>query len=342
MIRYGGVALGTLALKAAGALLLLAGIALAAMTERGLLQYRAAIERHGGQVEDLGAAGPVGGLYGGMARVSGPLEVVQPARDPDFGLEVPTPLLTRRVEMFQWREVRVGEAVHYELDWVDHPLDATDFKQPAGHVNPGAFPLEGRRFEAGEVRVGGYALSAPLLRALPGAEPVAAEAARLPPNLAASFGVYQGHLVTSANPAHPRLGDLRVSWEQVPQQMVTIFARPADHRLVPAADAPDGRGFDVQVGERGLTDLLPDVPEPPASVQPRRLAALLLGALGVLALLWAHRRRDVWLALGVGAAAVAAVAAAVWLGGDPAMSLGWFAVAAVGVGLAVWRQRRGG
>ncbi|KRE90888.1 hypothetical protein ASG87_01755 [Frateuria sp. Soil773] len=342
MIRLRAGAVGGMALKAAGTLLLLAGVGLGALTERNLVLHRVAVQRHGGLVADVGDGGPQAGLHGGMVRVSGPLQVIEPARDAEFNQTVPTPVLVRRVEMFQWREVRVGGDVHYELDWADRPLDATDFKQPAGHVNPGEFPVRGKQFDAGQVRVGGYALDTQLLHALPGTQRVEPDLRHLPPNLAASFSLYQDRLVTSANPANPRLGDVRVSWDAVPLQEVTVFARPEGDRLVPAGDAADGKGYEIQVGDRALTDVLPDVPLAPEFVQVRRAVAVLLAALGALALLWEHRRRDALLALGIGVALVAGVGCVLWLGGGWSIALGWLLAAAVGVAVAVWRLRRPG
>ncbi|TNY24977.1 TMEM43 family protein, partial [Fulvimonas soli] len=321
----------------------LAGAGLGALTERGLLLHRVAAERHGGQVVDADDASPTADLRGRMVRVAGPLQVARPPRDAQFGLQAAVPVLVRRVEMFQWREVNIGGDVHYELDWVDHPIDATDFRHPPGHVNPGPFPIQGARFEAGEVRVGGFRLDPALVRALPGSETVSPAAAQLPPNLAASFSRAGDYLVTSANPRDPKLGDLRVSWEAVPAQVVTVFARPDGDTLAPAADAPDGKGYDVQVGERALVDVLPDVPTPPEFVTSRRILAVLLAAAGSLLLLLGQRRRaDGLLALAMGAGLVGAIAAVLWLGHDLQLMLAWLGLAVLGAAVAAWRVRRAG
>jgi hypothetical protein len=331
---------GNMALRVAGTLLLLAGVGLGALTERDLLLRRAATERHGGEVTDVGTTGSRDALHGSMVRVAGPIDVIEAPRDPDFNLSVPTPVLVRHVEMFQWREVRIGDSVHYEVDWVDHPVDARGFMHPAGHANPGGFPVSGKQFDAGLVQVGGFALGPELLHALPGTVQVTPDIRHLPANLAASFSSYQRWLVTSADPGHPKLGDVRVSWDAVPLQTVTLFARLDGDRLVPAADAADGKGYDVQVGDRTLSEVLPDVPMAPEFVQIRRGLAMLLATLGAYLLLWEHQRRDPLLALGMGAALVAAVACVLWLGGGMPMVLRWLVIALAGVGVTLWRLRR--
>ncbi|MEI7035915.1 TMEM43 family protein [Fulvimonas yonginensis] len=333
-----------LLLRGIGAVLLIAGLGLAAITERGLLLHHQAAARHGGDVVQVHAGNPGSGLHGSMVLVSGTPEVVRPPQDADFNLTVATPALIRHVEMFQWREVRVGGDVHYELDWSGQPQDSSRFEQPRGHANPPAFPLHGRRFDAGLVRLAGYALDPVLLHALPGSEPVPPDPAHLPPNLAASFSVDGDYLTTSAHPESPRLGDVRVSWEAVPLQPVTILARPDGDRLVRASGTDDGMGYQIQVGVRSLGDLLPDVPEPPEFTSARRAGAILLAALGAMLLLWERRRRmgDVLLAMAIGTTAVAAVSFASWLGGEWRPVLQWLAVSTASALVVVLLYRRMG
>lgn len=330
-----------LLLRGGGAVLLIAGLGLAAITERGLLVHHLAAVRHGGDVVQAGSRGPQPGQHGSMVLVSGTPEVIEAPHDADFNLTVPTPLLSRRVEMFQWREVHVGSDVHYELDWSDELQDTGKFEQPRGHANPATMPLRSQRFVAGKVQVGGFTLGPLLLRALPGTQTVAPDPSRLPANLAASFSLYHVYLTTSVDPGSPRLGDVRVSWQAVPVQQVTIFARLDGDRLVRASQADD-QGYQVQVGERSLSDVLPDVPDPPEFTLARRGGAILLAALGAFLLLWERRRHvgDVALALAVGMTAIGAVSCASWLGGEWSPVLSWLAVTAAGVLVVVVLHRR--
>ena len=342
MKLVGGMSLRGLACNIAGALLVLAGVGLIAMTVRGQLNYRTAVERHGGEVTNIvGDAGPQAGQHGAMVRLVGTPQVVEAPHDPDFNLQVSTPVLVRHVEMFQWREIRIGDNVHYELDWVDRPLDASHFQEPVGHTNPASFPLSGKQFDAGLVQLSGFKLSPQLLHALPGSEQVAPDMKRLPENLVASFTPYQDYLVSSAHPGDPRLGDLRVSWDAVPLQEITVVARIDGDRLVAAADAADGKGYDVEVGNVPLLDVFPDLPVPPAYVMSAQILAVLLAVLGAFLLLVTHRSRgDVLLALALGALAVGTVASVLWLGRDALMLCGWLVVALCGLALAVWRVQR--
>ena len=337
-----GIFMRALVLNMIGALLVLAGVGLVATTARSLLNYRMAASRHGGEVINLGSdMQPRAGQYGYMVRLVGTPTVVEAPRDPEFNLRVNTPVLLRHVEMFQWREVRIGDSVHYEMDWVDRPLDARHFKEPAGHANPASFPISGKQFDAGLVQMGGFRLDPVLLHALPGSQRVTPDTKSLPKNLAASFTLYQGHLVTSARPDDPRLGDVRVSWDEVPLQQLTIVGRLSGDRILAAAEAADGKGYDVELGEVPLLDMFPDLPVPPEFVLSRQILAVLLAALGAFLLLCAqHRKRDVLLALGLGGLAVGIVACVMWIGADWPAMYGWLAVTLISFSLTAWRLHR--
>ncbi|HEV7121862.1 MAG TPA: TMEM43 family protein [Rhodanobacter sp.] len=343
MRLYRGMSWRLLVINVVGTLLVLAGVGMEALNASNLIAYREASGRHGGEVIELGQnAQPQAGQHGYMARVVGTPKVVEAPHDRDFNQTWNTPVLVRHVEMFQWREIAIGDNVHYELDWVDHPLDASHFKDPQGHGNPGEFPVSSEQFDASLVQIGGFKLGRALVRALPGSKTIEPDAAALPYNLAATFSRHQSYLVSSAQPGNPRLGDLRVSWTGVPLQQVTVVARLDGARLDAASDAGDGKGYQVQVGDVPVLDMFPDLPVPPKFVMIWRVLGVLLAALGAFVLLPPQRRRQrVLPALGLGATAVGSVASVVWLsGGNGALLGGWLVVTLAGIALSVWCLRR--
>lgn len=339
-----------------GASLVFAGVALAAVNAQAVLQYAAAASAHGGMVVDLPAAAPPAAAEPArMVRVTGPLAVTGAARDAQFNLSVDTPLLTRRVEMFQWREVLVGDRVHYELDWEDRWIDASRFREPRGHANPPDFPLPGASFRAGGVQVGSLQISPVLQRALPGTVTVAPDVHTLPANLAATFSRHGDYLQTSARADNPQPGDVRVSWSAVPLGQVTVVAWLDDGHLRPAPDAADGQGYRLARGDVPLLDLLPDLAVAPSAEMFKRVLAVWLAALGALVLLTVQRRAlsttafapvparwwsDALLALGLGALAVSAVAATLWAGNDVRRMAYWLVLALLAVALSLWQIYR--
>lgn len=330
-----------LLLPALGAVLLLVGVGVGAVVEKAQFDYTEQMKRHGGDVLDLGSTGtPDASEQGFMVRVVGDLQVVEAPLDKEFNQQTDQPVLIRHVQMFQWRELRYGGAPTYELDWQDHPVDSSHFEHPEGHTNPDKFPLQGEQFDAGLVRLNGFVLAPALVHALTGSEQVTPNLRSLPSNLAASFSLYNNGLVTSAVPTHPQLGDLRVSWEAVPVQTVTVVAKLDGKKLVPATDATDGIGFAVQSGDMPLSGIFPDSPLPPDAPWLRRVLAVLLATLGAgLLVRWHYRRIDPLLASAIALLVIGAVDAVLWLGNDNAVAARWLGVAAVGAVVAVWRMR---
>jgi hypothetical protein len=311
---------------AGGAMLLLLALVLLGVGERGVLAWQQAMARHGDAV-----------------RIAGTPQIAEPPHDPQFNVRADTPRLSRQVEMFQWREVGSGAGRHYEMDWVDHAVDATQFAQPQGHANPGPFPFDGQQFFAPAMRLADYTLAPAIVRALPGADSIVrVDLSHLPANLAATFQAVDGALVTSAHPGSPQLGDLRVRWTAVPLQPVTVIARVDGGTLVPATDAGDGRGFEVQLGDRPLRDVLPDLPPQPGSVWIWRLLAVLIGWAGAVLLLRGTRPQpvDVAAALAIAVAPLALLGAILWFGASVAAGIVLLAVALFATALARHRLRR--
>lgn len=327
---------------AAGVVLVLLGLWLALAGERGEQAWRATLARHGGAVVDLGhAMEPVDGLQGEMVRIVGTPRVVVSPYDADFNQQAATAVLTRHVAMFQWRELRLGDQLTYEQDWVDAPVDSSRFVQAREHINPGAFPIKRAHFASDSVQLGGYTLGKALVRALPGSEPVTVNAKAVPANLAATFSEHDNALVTSDVPGHPQVGDLRVSWSGVPTQEVTVIARVDGDHLLAVPDAADGQGYEVDVGDSSLLDMRPDMAAQPASPWLKRALALLLATLGA-GLLWFGLRAqpDVPAALGGGLLAIGVGGTWAWLGAGWLAVTCWLVVGVLGAGLLVWRWRQ--
>jgi hypothetical protein len=312
------------------------------LNERNVQAYRIAAERHGGVVLDLGRhAQPSSGQYGHMVRVAGTPVIVQRPRDPQFNVTADAIRLTRVVEMFQWHEVHMGHSVFYEQDWEDHPIDSSRFVHPQGHRNHVRFPFTSEQFVAPNVRLGGFRLAPQMIASINGDQPVTPDMASLPPNLAASFQLYHGALVTSADPGSPRLGDIRVRWRAVPPQSITVIARAEGAYLKPAVGVADGAGYEVQIGDRSLADVLPDLPPRPKHPWAMRIMALLLAWAGVILFGQRHRRMPVaWLTtLAVALALTTALGAALWIAVDLWTGLWWAGVMALALVVVFWLSR---
>lgn len=295
-----------------GGALLLLGALLLGFTEHTDRLRAMGEDALGGFVLTGSAAVPGPGSNGKLVLAVGVPKVHAPARDAQFGVEVDAPALVRKVEMFQWNETRFGGERSYEMDWFDHPIDASTFGHPAGHENPGAFPIVAERFDSPGVTVSGFRLAPPLVRLIAGIEPFKPDLSHVPANMAATFQPHGSALVTSSDPARPQVGDLRIRWMKIDPSAITVFARDEDGTLVPARD-PEGNPIDqVLVGKLSLTDVLTDAPQPPHFKWARRILAILLAWAGASMLLPRSRRQDRVLSLAISVVPLAAIAAFFW------------------------------
>lgn len=323
-----------------GVVLMLIGLAVLGVNEQSAAAWQRGMARHGGSIAALGPdATPDASQHGQRVLVTGEPQVVERPRDQDFHVSADTSLLVRKVAMFQWHEVRVGNHVSYQQDWIDHPVDSSRFQQPAGHANTQTFPFSGKRFHAPVVHLNGHVLAPELVQALPGGvKPLQPDFSHLPANLQASFRVQDGMLTTSVG--RPRLGDLRVQWLVHPLQTITVIARADGNRLVPAEGA--GKGFEIQLGERSLTDIFPDLPLPPGGVWAWRVLALVLTCLGAWLVLrrWLAARTAVPVALGGGIAALGVLAGIMWVATSAMVAvIAWVvAILAAAGGVFSWRR----
>jgi hypothetical protein len=225
------------------------------------------------------------------------------------------------------------------MDWFDHPIDSSAFGNPAGHANPGAFPINAARFDSPDITLAGFRLAPALVRMIDGVEPFAPDLSRVPPNMAATFQAYEGTLITSSNPEHPQVGDLRISWMRITPAYLTVFARDDGGTLVPVSNPAGDAIAQVLLGKHSLTDVLTDAPQPPHFKWARRVLALLLAWAGAALLLPRARRGDRLLALSIAVVPLAVLAAAFWFDVRTLAAALLILVAAAAVAVAVWRWR---
>jgi hypothetical protein len=322
-----------------GGALLLLGLLLLGFTEHADRLRAMGEDALGGFVLTGAAAVPGPAADGMLVLAVGAPDVKVPASAAQFGAATAAPALLRKVEMFQWNETRFGGTRNYGQDWFDHPIDSSAFGSPSGHTNPGAFPITAARFDSPDVRVGGFKLAPALVRMIDGPSPFTPDLAHLPPNMAATFQAHDGTLVTSANLAHPQVGDLRISWTRIAPTELTVFARDQDGTLVPANDPSGAPIAQVSLGRQSLTDVLTDASQPPRFKWARRVLAVLLAWAGAAMLLPRARRRDRVLALAAAAVPLALLAAAFWFDVRMAACAALVVVAVLAAACAAWRWR---
>jgi hypothetical protein len=175
---------------------------------------------------------------GALVHVSGLATTTETLADDEFGVSAPALTLVRTVEMFQWREEKKSEkrkklgggeetttTYTYRTGWSNSAVDSADFRQPDGHRNPGPFPWESKTIVAERVTLGAFTLPRDLVATVAAGEPLRIETGgegRM--GAASGVKVAGGGLYRGANPDAPAVGDVRIRYEIVKPQTVSVVA----------------------------------------------------------------------------------------------------------------------
>lgn len=180
---------------------------------------------------------------GKLVHVAGDLKLGGPAADTEFGMSVPAVKLVRKVEMYQWKEESKQEkrtntggsqdtvtTYTYVREWSEKRNDSSRFKQPGGHSNP-EMRYSGREFVAPSATLGAFQLTSETLGSVSGGDRLPIEQTQLPALRQRLSGstvhIVDGAIYIGYDPASPRIGDLRIRFEQVNAQQLTVIARQA-------------------------------------------------------------------------------------------------------------------
>ncbi len=244
---------GSLAGALIGVLLFLASFVVLVWNEGRAVDAIVALDAGAGMVVSVPADRIDPANDGRLVHVSAPATVSSPLVDPAFKTGGEGLLrLERRVEMYQWREDKetttetaVGgtettrTTYSYVTGWSDSAIDSSRFRRPDGHANP-AMPYKGQTFDARPVRLGAFTLDPEQVRQIGGFEPLPASAGG---GLPTGFR-WDGETVVRGNPDSPQVGDLRITFQAVPVQTVSVVARQSSGGLS-AYRAPNGHVIDL-------------------------------------------------------------------------------------------------
>lgn len=185
---------------------------------------------------------------GRLIHVAGMLSTAGPVSDPDFGLKVQGVRLERHVEVYQWKEETHSETrtrfgggeestttYKYLRTWSDKPIDSDRFKEPRGHTNP-VMTYQSRDLLAAGTRLGAFAVPDSMLRGFGEAKRLAAtevQANALQIRVNKPVAVNDGVLYVGRDPSQPAIGDMRISFAEVPLQTASVVAAQAGSGFAP-------------------------------------------------------------------------------------------------------------
>lgn len=220
-----------------GLVLMLIGVVLLFWNEGRAVQTYQSLKEGQGLVVNIDAGAVEAAHDGKLVHLSAEATTGEILVDEDFGIEAGAIRLRRAVEMYQWKETSKSETREkmgggeetvttytYRKEWSSGLNNSADFHDPAGHANPSEFYYESMTWDAEDVAVGAFFLSADLIAALADFTdwPVreVPEGAAWPEDARPDKGgIYLG-----ADPAQPQIGDLRITYEVVEPGPVSLVA----------------------------------------------------------------------------------------------------------------------
>lgn len=168
--------------------------------------------------------------------------------DPDFSVRISAARLSRYVEIYLWKEETQTESrtklgggeertttYKYVRAWSDKPVDSTKFKDSRGHTNP-FMTYQTREAISPGTRLGGFGVPDVMLRGFSEAKPMPATDAQvraLQIRVNKPVAALDGVLYVGRDPAQPAVGDMKISFFQVPPQTASVVAAQAGSGLRP-------------------------------------------------------------------------------------------------------------
>jgi hypothetical protein len=184
-----------------------------------------------------------------LVHVSGEVTTAEVLRDILFDVEVVNVLQLRRVvEMYQWEEVHsideygTSHYAHYRV-WKPYLIDSKQFHWANAYQNPTTMPLNGQTLIAPQITIGEFRLSPNFVNKINNFEAfsiasyssfwqVQANLRHVLPEKELMLDKL-GNYYIGATPEQPQLGDVRIHFEIVRAQPVSIIAQQVNSQLVP-------------------------------------------------------------------------------------------------------------
>jgi len=192
---------------------------------------------------------------GKLIHLTGEATATDELADQNLNVKSTALVMKRTVEMYQWKESKetktknkIGgskeQTVTYSYDkaWAAGRIDSSKFNKPNKYSNP-SLPIQSASWTASPILVGAFTLSADLVSKLQNFSPLEINKdTELPKKIAdRKLKHKNGMLYLAKAPLQPELGDVRISYQVVKPQVVSIVSQQK------------GQSFEGFVGKSGTT-----------------------------------------------------------------------------------------
>ncbi|MBW8036279.1 MAG: hypothetical protein FVQ79_11775 [Planctomycetes bacterium] len=200
-----------------------------------------------GQVISLDS-GTVDPAYNGkLVHLTGEAITNDILSDVQFGISVNAIKLKRNVQMFQWQEKKksttkkkVGGGTKkvtrydYTTIWSGKVIKSSSFKNVSGHENPQNMIYSSNVQTAKDVTLGGFDLSKSLVGKIGGHENYALDgSAEIPEGVSGKVKIHDGGFYVGADPLSPSVGDLKITFQIVTPQGISLISQQAGSTFEP-------------------------------------------------------------------------------------------------------------
>ena len=174
-----------------------------------------------------------------LVHVTGKAITEATLNDSVFGVSANALKLRREVEMYQWdeeshstTEKKLGGGTEtrttysYKKIWASHPISSSSFKK-SGYNNPGSMPYSDAEELANNVTLGAFTLPQSLVHKINNTQslPIGNDVS-LPEEMAGHRAQrHDGGFYLGDNPSSPQIGDVRIKFEIVPMQEISVVAQ---------------------------------------------------------------------------------------------------------------------
>jgi len=214
------------------------------------------------QVVDIDAENYIAANNDKLIHATGFATTKESIVDPAFNLSVNALKYRRIVKIYQWVELVVAteerepgqirqprKLVYYEKRWVSGLVRSGNFQQQVTHHNSGFLPFTDTHLYAHTVNFGEYFLESELSSQINNYTKFNfSQENKGGPDPRLLFVPYQGGYYRGNNPSQPEIGDIKVSFEIVRPETVSIVGRQNGHVLSAYKTKSDGNINLLRIG----------------------------------------------------------------------------------------------
>lgn len=167
--------------------------------------------------------------------------------DMQFGISVNAIKLKRTVQMFQWQEKKssstkkkVGGSTktvttyNYTTIWSEKLIKSSSFKKASDHKNPQSMAYPSSTQTAKDVKLGGFNLSKSLVGKISAYENYTLDSpAAIPEGISGKVKKHDGGFYVGSDPLSPSVGDLKITFQIVTPQTVSLISQQAGSTFEP-------------------------------------------------------------------------------------------------------------